>query len=238
MHNVNHPFIVKMHYVYQKNHRIYFVMDYIGGGELFKHIQEKRRFTESQAKFIMAQVVLAIGYLHKEMNVIYRDLKPENIIFDEDGYVKLTDFGLAKQGDFSTTFCGTPEYVSPEMLSGKGHDKATDWWAVGVLTYELLAGIPPFYDNDTNQMYKNITGGGILWPMLDENGFEFSKAAQDFIIRLLNRDPKKRLGSKNDATEVLGHKFFTGINIDKVLKRQFKAPYYPLKLGLDQNDIA
>ena len=96
MHNVNHPFIVKMHYVYQKNHRIYFVMDYIGGGELFKHIQEKRRFTESQAKFIMAQVVLAIGYLHKEMNVIYRDLKPENIIFDEDGYVKLTDFGLAK----------------------------------------------------------------------------------------------------------------------------------------------
>ena len=99
---------------------------------------------------------MALGYLHKELGVIYRDLKPENIIFDEHGYLRLTDFGLAKQCDVSNTFCGTPEYVSPEMLIGKGHTKATDWWGVGVLTYELMAGIPPFYDVNVNQMYSNI----------------------------------------------------------------------------------
>lgn len=101
-------------------------------------------------------MVLAIGYLHKQFNVIYRDLKPENIILDEHGYLKLTDFGLAKQADFSNTFCGTPEYVSPEMLDGSGHDKTVDWWALGIIAYELLSGIPPYYDKDHSVMFQNI----------------------------------------------------------------------------------
>lgn len=161
---VNHPFIVQMHYVFQKNYRVYFVMDYIGGGELFHHLQLNRRFNENQVKFLVAQMVIAIGYLHKQFNVIYRDLKPENIILDEHGYLKLTDFGLAKQADFSNTFCGTPEYVSPEMLDGSGHDKTLDWWALGIIVYELLSGIPPYYDRDHATMFKNIQTGDILWP--------------------------------------------------------------------------
>ena len=131
-------------------------MDYIGGGELFHHIQLKTRFKENEVKFLVIQIVLAIGYLHKEFNVIYRDLKPENIILDEHGYLKLTDFGLSKQAEESNTFCGTPEYVSPEMLAGTGHDKTVDWWALGILIYELLSGIPPFYDKDHSVMFENI----------------------------------------------------------------------------------
>jgi serine/threonine protein kinase len=126
-------------------------------------------------------MVLAIGYLHKEFNVIYRDLKPENIILDEHGYLKLTDFGLAKQANFSNTFCGTPEYVSPEMLDGSGHDKTLDWWALGIIVYELLSGIPPYYDKDHNVMFQNIQKGDILWPNQKEHGFSFSKEATDFI---------------------------------------------------------
>jgi serine/threonine protein kinase len=131
-------------------------MDYIGGGELFHHIQLKTRFKENEVKFLAIQMILAMGYLHKELNVIYRDLKPENIILDKHGYLKLTDFGLSKQAEESNTFCGTPEYVSPEMLAGTGHDKTVDWWALGILIYELLSGIPPFYDKDHSVMFENI----------------------------------------------------------------------------------
>ena len=106
-----------------------------------------------------AQIVLAIGYLHKEMNVIYRDLKPENIILDKNGYIKLTDFGLSKQANESNTFCGTPEYLSPEMLDGTTHDKTCDWWALGIIIYELLVGIPPFYDRNQTAMFTKIQKG-------------------------------------------------------------------------------
>ena len=174
-----------------------------------------------------AQIVLALGYLHKEFNVIYRDLKPENIILDEHGYIKLTDFGLAKQADQSNTFCGTPEYVSPEMLTGSGHNKTVDWWALGILIYEMLAGIPAFYDKDVNQMFQNIQKADIIWPNKKDNGFQFSKDVTDLIIKLLQRDKIQRLGAKNDAEEILEHKFFRGINTNKIMGRIFKAPYIP-----------
>jgi len=223
---VEHPFIVKMHYVFQKNYRIYFIMDYISGGELFQHIQLQTRFSESQVKHLATQIVLAIGYLHKSLNVIYRDLKPENIILDSQGYLKLTDFGLSKQAQESNTFCGTPEYVSPEMLDGTGHDKTVDWWALGILIYELLSGIPPFYDRDHSVMFNNIQKGDIFWPDQKEHGFSFSKEATDVIKRLLERDRTKRLGAKGSA-EVLSHKFFKGVNTKKLLERKIKAPYVP-----------
>lgn len=124
--------------------------------------------------------MLALGYLH-QYGVIYRDLKPENIILDEHGYIRLTDFGLSKQADESNTFCGTPEYVSPEMLDGTGHDKTLDWWALGILIYELLAGIPPFYNTDHTVMFQNIKYGTILWPNKKDHGFSFSKDAMDII---------------------------------------------------------
>lgn len=161
------------------------------------------------------------------MNVIYRDLKPENIIFDQEGYLKLTDFGLSKQAFESNSFCGTAEYISPEMLDGIPHDRTTDWWALGIIIYELLAGIPPFYDKDQIMMFVNIKQGEICWPNKKEHGFQFSKDAVDLISKLLDRDKTSRLGAIGDVDEVLSHKFFKGLNTTKLMQRKLKAPYVP-----------
>jgi serine/threonine protein kinase len=149
---VSHPFIVQMQFVFQREFRVYFVLDYLAGGELFHYMHKERRFEESKVVFYVLQIALALDHLHKS-KILYRDLKPENILVDTDGYLKLSDFGLAKQAIESNTFCGTPEYISPEMLAGKGHSYTADWWALGVLTYEMLTGVPPFYDKNRNAMF-------------------------------------------------------------------------------------
>ncbi|CAG2191168.1 SGK3 [Mytilus edulis] len=157
--NIKHPFLVGLHYSFQTQDKLYFVLDYVNGGELFFHLQRERYFPEQRAKFYAAEMASAIGYLHS-LNIIYRDLKPENILLDSKGHVTLTDFGLCKEGiegmGTTSTFCGTPEYLAPEVLRKQPYDKTVDWWCLGAVLYEMMYGLPPFYSRDTAEMYDNI----------------------------------------------------------------------------------
>jgi serine/threonine protein kinase len=148
---------MKLHYSFQTPDKLYLVMDFINGGELFYHLQSERRFSPERSRFYAAEIVLGLEHLHKN-GIIYRDLKPENLLLDASGHVKMTDFGLSKEGltneDRTNTFCGTPEYLAPEVLDGKDYNKAVDWWSLGTLIYEMLTGLPPFYDEDVQKMYN------------------------------------------------------------------------------------
>eukprot|EP01118_Nematostelium_gracile_P014786 TRINITY_DN5840_c0_g1_i1.p1 TRINITY_DN5840_c0_g1~~TRINITY_DN5840_c0_g1_i1.p1 ORF type:complete len:347 (-),score=82.70 TRINITY_DN5840_c0_g1_i1:720-1760(-) len=145
---INNPFIVSLKYSFQTQDKLYMILDYINGGELFYHLSDAGRFDEERARFYAAEIVHALGYLHS-MSIVYRDLKPENLLLDMNGHICLTDFGLCKEdlgyGKITHTFCGSPEYLAPEIFLGKGYDKSVDWWALGTLLYEMLSGLPPFF---------------------------------------------------------------------------------------------
>lgn len=220
-----------MDYVFQNDFRIYFLMNFIKGGELFRHLNKMKRFSEETAKFFIAQIILAIGHLHKK-NILYRDLKPENVLFNEDGYLLLADFGLAKmtasKKDQSNSFCGTPEYLSPEMIIGNGHDHTVDWWTVGILLYELLVGITPFFHRNQHRMQYLIQESPVAFPDSSKFGIEVSPVARDCIKQLLEKDKTKRLGAAGDMTEILQHPFFADLNIEKLMKKELVPPYKPV----------
>jgi serine/threonine protein kinase len=202
MSKVDHPFVVKMHRAFQSDNKLYFVLDFLNGGELFFHLKKEGRFTENKARFYAAEVVLALEHLHKN-GIIYRDLKPENILLGDDGHIKLTDFGLSKTGVMGNiqwyTFCGTPEYLSPEIINGKGHTKSVDWWSFGLLLYEMLSGTHPFKSKRKNrqQIFNQITDEPVS--MLPG----FSDEASDLLTELLKIDPNERLGnSDGDADDI------------------------------------
>jgi serine/threonine protein kinase len=141
-------------------------MDYLTGGEMFFHLKNERRFPEERAKIYAAEIVMGLDHLHSH-NIIYRDLKPENIILEATGHLRLTDFGLSKEfksGDVALTFCGTPEYLAPEVIAGHGHGKEVDWWSLGILLYEMLCGLPPFYSENTSEMYTMIQHSELQFP--------------------------------------------------------------------------
>lgn len=148
----DHPNLVGMLYLFQNEHRLYFVMPFVRGGELYKIYKSKKRFNERVVRFYAAQIVMAIGFLH-DRHIVHRDLKLENILVDQTGYIKIIDYGLAKivkENEETMSFCGTPEYLAPEMLTQEGHDKSVDWWALGILMYEMLIGVTPFFNKNQN----------------------------------------------------------------------------------------
>jgi serum/glucocorticoid-regulated kinase 2 len=174
-----------------------------------------KRFNEEQARFFLAQIALALGHLHSK-NILYRDLKPENILFGEDGYLFLADFGLAKMvknNELANSFCGTAEYLAPEMLIGNGHDYMVDWWALGILLYEMLVGIPPFFHRNKHRMYFLIKESPVNFPDPIKHGIDVSPLAKDLIKKLLDKNMKKRLGSSGGVEEILSHPFFETLNM-------------------------
>ncbi|KAF5333342.1 hypothetical protein D9611_002197 [Ephemerocybe angulata] len=221
------PFLVGLKFSFQTDQDLYLVTDFKSGGELFWHLQRETRFTEERAKFYIAELILALEHLHKH-NIVYRDLKPENILLDATGHVALCDFGLSKADlrpdELTTTFCGTTEYLAPEiLLDEQGYSKIVDFWSLGVLLFEMCCGWSPFYAEDTQQMYKNICFGKIRFPkgVIGEDGKLFVKG-------LLNRNPKNRLGAQRDAAELKEHPFFKNIDWEALANKQVTPPFKPV----------
>jgi serum/glucocorticoid-regulated kinase 2 len=223
--SINHPLLCGLVFCFQTFERIYFVMPFLSGGELFQHLKTFRTFDEKKVQFYGAQIAMALDYLHSK-GIIYRDLKPENILMDDKGYLRLADFGMAKKlkaNEKAMSFCGTPEYLAPEIINQKGHDKSADWWSFGILLYEMLCGLPPFYTENVDKMYLMIQNSPVKFPkrlLLSEN-------AKDIIKRLLEKDPEKRLGSKKGLAEIKTHPFFINVDFDAILNKQEPAPFVP-----------
>ena len=187
---VNHPFIVTLYCAFQDERNLYMLLEFIIGGELFTHLRKAGKFANDHTRFYAAQIVMALQYLHND-SVVYRDLKPENLLLDLIGYLKITDFGFAKKVEDRTwTLCGTPEYLAPEIIQSKGHGKSVDWWALGILVYEMLAGYPPFYDENPFGIYQKILAGKLEFPR------HFETHARDLIRKLLTADRTKRIGAR------------------------------------------
>lgn len=223
--HVNHPFLVGLDYAFQTDEKLYFVLQFMKGGELFQHLRRLKRFPEVQAKFYAASIVLGLGHLHNK-NYIYRDLKLENLLLDEKGFAMLTDFGLAKfikAEEKALTFCGTPEYLSPEVILGKGHNRPADWWSLGILIYEMIFGLPPFYNSNMQAMYRKIIREEVVF----KPGVTISANAKDIILKLLDKNPEKRFGSNADSLEVMSHPFFGDIDFDLLTAKNLKAPFLP-----------
>ncbi|KAJ7134693.1 kinase-like domain-containing protein [Mycena epipterygia] len=220
---VNSPFIVPLKFSFQSEQKLYLVLAFVNGGELFHHLQREQRFNEERARFYSAELLLALEHLH-ELDVVYRDLKPENILLDFTGHIALCDFGLCKLNmkadDKTNTFCGTPEYLAPEILNGHGYNKTIDWWTLGVLLFEMLAGLPPFYDEVTDRMYEKILNDPLVF------GPEISTEARSILTQLLIRDPTQRLGV-NGATEIKKHEFFASTDFKKLLQKKIQPPFKP-----------
>ncbi|EKX38178.1 hypothetical protein GUITHDRAFT_158530 [Guillardia theta CCMP2712] len=226
---VNHPFIVTLYYAFQTGSSLCLVMDFINGGELFIHLKKQKFFSERDARIWAAEILLALEYLHS-MGIIYRDIKPENVLLDRGGHIKLTDFGLARDvTDAATakTVAGSPYYMAPEVLLMQGHDVQADWWSLGILIYEMLVGLPPFYSSNAKAAYQRLLTEPIPFPD------HVSESARILIRGLLKTNPAHRLGA-GDAMPIKTQAWFQGIRWEHVLMRQLRPSIVPeLKDDLD-----
>lgn len=238
------PFLVGMHYAFQTDAKLHLILDYVSGGELFTHLYQREHFSESEVRIYIAEVVLALEQLHK-LGIIYRDIKLENILLDAGGHIVLTDFGLSKEllpgiNERAYSFCGTIEYMAPEVVKGGtfGHDIAVDWWSVGVLTYELLTGASPFTVEGERNTQQDISRRILkTQPPIPEH---LGNDVKDFILKLLVKDPRRRLGGgRSDAIEIKSHSFFRKINWELLAKKQIPAPFIPkIKNDLDTSNFS
>lgn len=222
-----HPFVVKLFYAFQDQEKLYLILEYGQGGELFTHLNTEKMFPEPVAAFYMAEMLLAISHLHKDLGVTYRDLKPENCLLDADGHLLLTDFGLSKvsveDSDTCNSMLGTVEYMAPEVVKGVKYGKAVDWWSFGALGYDLLTGNPPFRGGNNAKIQDNIVKQKLTMP------YFMSADAKDLLTRLLRKDPAKRLGSNmpRDLEAMKKHRFFRKIDWKKLLAREMTPPIQP-----------
>ena len=231
---IRHPFLTRMHFAFQSEGKLYMVLNYLPGGELFYRLKREGRFSVERVKLYTAEIASGLGHLHS-LDIIYRDLKPENILLDEVGHVCLTDFGLSKEmvntPNAARTFCGTPEYLAPEILQGVGHGKPVDWWSLGTLVFEMLTGLPPFYSRNINHMYEKILKAELRCPTY------LPSDVKDMIEKLLVRDPLRRLASgPGDIKELEQHPFFSALDFGKVYRKEY-TPIYKPNLGGD-TDVA
>ena len=232
-------------------------MQFLKGGELYQHLRKKKKFNENQVKFITACLITSLGHLHNK-NFLYRDLKPENILFDEKGYVFLSDFGssIFLEEKFTLSFCGTAEYLAPERILGREYGREADWWSLGILVFELLFGLPPFYCKDKKKMFERSILEKICFEKYEEKkkkikkkncklvtndeennenviNFVISDDCKDFIKELLRKSPKNRLGSKNGSLDIISHKWFKNFDWKNLLDKNLKPPFCPLKKNED-----
>jgi p70 ribosomal S6 kinase len=225
------PFIVDLIYAFQTGGKLYLILEYLSGGELFMQLEREGIFMDDMACFYLSEILLGLEHLHKE-GIIYRDLKPENILLDAQGHVKLTDFGLCKEsiyeGTQTNTFCGTIEYMAPEILTRSGHGKAVDWWSFGALMYDMLTGAPPFTADDRKRTMDKIIKGKLVLPAY------LTVDARELIRNLLRRQVSHRLGSgPEDAKAIKEHSFFRHLNWTEVYAKRYDPPHKPVLKGDD-----
>jgi len=223
MKKLQHPNILIMHCAMQDSRYIYFLLELLPGGELTDILDSKRSFSEEWTRFYSASVLLAYTEFHAQ-RVAYRDLKPENLVLDAKGYCVVVDLGLAKQLEDGPTYtlCGTPDYIAPEIILGTGYNWAVDYWALGVLLYELHSGSAPFQSEDPTKTTKKILKGRVSFPS------KFSSQMQQVIKALLTKDPTRRLGCMSDGTEgVMKHRFYQGFDWQGLLDKKIDPPYKP-----------
>ncbi|KAI9904905.1 hypothetical protein N3K66_001434 [Trichothecium roseum] len=223
-----HPFVVNLYYAFQDHEKLYLILEYGQGGELFTHLNTEKMFPEPVAAFYMAEMLLAISHLHRDLGVVYRDLKPENCLLDADGHLLLTDFGLSKvsaeEADDCKSMLGTVEYMAPEVILGKKYGKAVDWWSFGALGYDLMTGNPPFRGANNAKIQDNIVKQKLVLP------YFLGPDAKDLLTRLLRKEPSKRLGSHmpKDLLTLKKHRFFRKIDWQKLAARELEPPIQPM----------